>query len=100
MLRLESALEARKTSTGEKSYTKSLYEGGAPRIGAKLREEADELARAIDAEADSRVVSEAADVIYHLIVGLRHRNVTLRAVFAELDARFGESGHAEKAARG
>ena len=99
LLRLEAALEARKTSTGEKSYTKSLYEGGALRIGEKLREEADELARAVDGEADSRVVSEAADVVYHLMVALRHRNVPVRDVLAELDRRFGRSGHDEKAAR-
>src|SRR4051812_33803495 len=72
LVRLEATLEARKSSTGNKSYTKSLYDGGAARIGEKLREEADELARAIDAEADSRVVSEAADVLFHVIVALRH----------------------------
>lgn len=99
LLRLESTLEARKKSTGEKSYTKSLYEGGALRIGEKIEEEAAELARAIDSEADSRVVSEAADVIYHLLVGLRHRNVGIVSVLAELDRRFGQSGHDEKASR-
>jgi phosphoribosyl-ATP pyrophosphohydrolase/phosphoribosyl-AMP cyclohydrolase len=99
LLRLESVLEARKASTGEKSYTKSLYEGGALRIGEKLREEADELARAVDGEADSRVVSEAADVVYHLMVALRHRGVPVRDVLAELDRRFGQSGHEEKANR-
>jgi phosphoribosyl-ATP pyrophosphohydrolase/phosphoribosyl-AMP cyclohydrolase len=99
LLRLEAALEARKSSTSEKSYTKSLYEGGALRIGEKIREEADELARAIDGEADSRVVAEAADVIYHVLVGLRHRGVSLSSVLAELARRFGESGHEEKAKR-
>jgi phosphoribosyl-ATP pyrophosphohydrolase/phosphoribosyl-AMP cyclohydrolase len=99
LLRLEEALETRKTSTAEKSYTKSLFDGGAARIGEKLREEADELSRAIDGEADSRVVTEAADVVYHLIVGLRHRGIALASVLAELDRRFGESGHDEKAKR-
>ncbi len=99
LLRLEETLETRKASTAEKSYTKSLYEGGALRIGEKLREEADELSRAIDGEADSRVVSEAADVVYHLMVGLRHRGIALSAVLSELDRRFGESGHDEKANR-
>lgn len=99
LLRLEAALEARKTSTGAQSYTKSLYEGGAARIGEKLREEADELARAITDESDERVASEAADVVYHLMVALRHRDVPVRAVLAELDRRFGTSGHEEKANR-
>ncbi len=99
LLALEDELESRKSSTAEKSYTKSLYEGGALRIGEKLREEADELARAVDGEADSRVVSEAADVVYHLMVALRHRRIPIASVLAELDRRFGESGHEEKAKR-
>lgn len=99
LLRLEAVLETRKKSTEEKSYTKSLYEGGAPRIGEKLREEADELARAVADETDDRVASEAADVVYHLMVALRHRDVPVRAVLAELDRRFGTSGHEEKANR-
>jgi phosphoribosyl-AMP cyclohydrolase / phosphoribosyl-ATP pyrophosphohydrolase len=96
---LESVLEARKNSTGEKSYTKSLYEAGAPKIGAKLREEAGELAQSLESETDARVVSEAADVLYHLVVGLRWRGISLRLVLAELARRLGKSGHEEKASR-
>jgi len=99
LLRLEAALEERKGAAAGASYTKSLYE--APeRIGQKIQEEAGELARALSGESDERVASEAADVLYHLMVGLRHRDVALREVLAELDRRFGTSGHAEKAARG
>ena len=96
---LESVLEARKQSTGEASYTKSLYEAGGPPIGAKLREEAGEAAQALESESDERVVSEAADVLYHLMVGLRWRAIPLRRVFAELARRLGTSGHEEKASR-
>jgi phosphoribosyl-AMP cyclohydrolase / phosphoribosyl-ATP pyrophosphohydrolase len=96
---LESVLEARKSSTGKSSYTKSLYDAGAPKIGAKLREEADEAARAIESEGDDRVVSEAADVLYHLLVGLRWRSIPVRRVFVELARRLGTSGHEEKASR-
>jgi phosphoribosyl-ATP pyrophosphohydrolase/phosphoribosyl-AMP cyclohydrolase len=96
---VEAMLEARKASTAASSYTKSLYDGGAPAIGAKLREEADELARALESESDERVVSEAADVLYHLLVGLRWRALPLRDVLAALAARLGTSGHAEKARR-
>ena len=96
---LEATLEARKTSTAGASYTKSLYERGAPAIGAKIREEGDELARAIEAESDERVVSESADVLYHLLVGLRWRSIAFRRVLVELARRLGTSGHAEKAAR-
>ncbi len=96
---LEAVLEARKSATGETSYTKSLYEKGAPAIGAKVREEADEFGRALEGETDERVVSEAADVVYHLMVGLRARGIPSRKVLAELATRFGTSGHEEKAGR-
>jgi phosphoribosyl-ATP pyrophosphohydrolase/phosphoribosyl-AMP cyclohydrolase len=97
---LEAVLEDRKKSTAAASYTKSLYEKGAAAIGAKIREESDELGRAIEGETDERVVSEAADVVYHLMVGLMSRGVPMRKVLAELANRFGTSGHQEKAARG
>jgi phosphoribosyl-ATP pyrophosphohydrolase/phosphoribosyl-AMP cyclohydrolase len=96
---LEREIDARKASTATASYTKHLLDGGAARIGAKIREEADELARAIDTESDARVAAEAADVVYHLLVGLGSRGVPLRAVLTALAARSGTSGHAEKAAR-
>jgi len=96
---LENLLESRKNSTEKASYTKSLYEGGAPRIGAKVEEEASELTRALREESDDRVVSEAADVLYHLLVGLRWRSIPLRRVLVELGRRLGVSGHAEKAGR-
>jgi len=99
LARLEAVLEARKQSTGSASYTKSLYDGGAAAIGRKLREEAGELARAIEAESEERVVAEAADLVYHLLVGLRWRAVSLRGVLAELARRLGTSGHEEKASR-
>ncbi len=98
-VRLEEALAARKQATGEKSYTRSLLDAGAEKIGQKLREEADELARAIADEPSERVASEAADVIYHAMVGLLSRGVPLRSVEAELARRFGVSGHDEKASR-
>src|SRR5215472_2007539 len=77
---LETILESRKASTAQASYTKSLYEKGAPAIAAKIREEANELGQAIESESDDRVVSEAADTLYHLLVGLRARTIPLRRV--------------------
>jgi len=96
---LEAVLESRKKATGDKSYTKSLYDAGPAAIGAKVREEADELGRALESEGDDRVVSEAADLLYHLVVAIRWRAIPLRRVLAELGRRLGTSGHAEKAAR-
>lgn len=99
LARLEAVLEARKASTAKASYVKSLYEGGAPKIGEKLVEEAGELARAVAGEDDERVVSEAADVLFHVMVALRSRGVGVEAVLRELDRRTGTSGHDEKRAR-
>ncbi len=99
LARLEAVLDARKAATAETSYTKSLYDLGAAKIGDKVREEADELARALADETDERVVSEAADVVFHVLLALRSRGVSFRDVLAVLEARTGKSGHAEKASR-
>ncbi len=97
---LEAVLESRKKSTGTASYTKSLYDAGPPKIGAKIGEEAGELANALAGESDERVISEAADLLYHMLVGLSWRAIPLRRVLAELARRLGTSGHEEKARRG
>lgn len=96
---LWSELEVRTRSTTQKSYTKSLLDGGAGKIGAKIREEAEELAEAIASESDERVIAEAADELYHLLVGLLWRGLSLRDLERELARRFGSSGHVEKASR-
>ncbi len=57
------------------------------RIGEKVREEADEVARAAADESDERVAEEAADVLYHLQVLLRSREVPLSAVMETLNGR-------------
>jgi phosphoribosyl-ATP pyrophosphohydrolase/phosphoribosyl-AMP cyclohydrolase len=99
---LWATLDARRRdpdATG-RSYSRQLLDAGARRIGEKLREEADELARAVEGEADDRVAAEAADVVFHALVGLVSRAVPWRAVLAALAARRGVSGLAEKASRG
>jgi phosphoribosyl-AMP cyclohydrolase / phosphoribosyl-ATP pyrophosphohydrolase len=68
------------------SYTRELL-GDPPRIGAKVREEADEVVRAAAEESDARVREEAADVLYHLAVLLAARDLSLADAFAELNAR-------------
>ena len=92
-------LESRNASSAEKSYTKALLQGGPERIGAKIREEAGELADAIKNESDERVLAEAADLLYHAMVGLTQRGLTLRQVIEVLASRTHQSGHAEKASR-
>jgi phosphoribosyl-ATP pyrophosphohydrolase/phosphoribosyl-AMP cyclohydrolase len=96
---LERVIHERRSESSEKSYTKSLFEGGAPKIASKVREEAGELARALESESDDRVTAEAADVVYHLLVGLALRGVDFRSVVAALADRAGISGHEEKARR-
>ena len=96
LARLDAVLLARKEAAAEKSYTKSLYDAGPAKIGDKVREEADELARAVANEADERVVSEAADVLFHVMVALRSRNLGIDAVLRELERRAGTGGHEEK----
>jgi len=97
--RLDQVLLSRTKSAAEKSYAKSLFEAGAPKIGAKLREEAGELAEAVANEDDGRVVSEAADVVFHVMVALRSRGLGITKVLEELERRTGTSGHVEKAQR-
>jgi phosphoribosyl-ATP pyrophosphohydrolase/phosphoribosyl-AMP cyclohydrolase len=99
LLELEHTLEERKTASAEKSYTKSLLEAGPAKIGEKVEEEAKELRQALIEASDDRVESEAADVLYHLLVGLQSRGIELRRVLGVLAARAGISGHAEKASR-
>lgn len=100
LFELEAVIAERAGSTAAKSYTRSLLEKGSAGVNAKIREESGELAQAIESESDERVASEAADVLYHALVGLRLRGVPLRAVMEKLYARSHQSGHAEKASRG
>ena len=97
--RLWSELQLRRAAKSGRSYTKTLLDAGVEVIGAKVEEEAEELARALRSESDERVVSEAADVMYHLFVGLLARGVSPDEVARELSRRFGTSGLAEKASR-
>ncbi|NCY03263.1 MAG: phosphoribosyl-ATP diphosphatase [Planctomycetia bacterium] len=96
---LERVVAERKAGPSARSYTSRLLAGGVPAIAAKVTEEAGELVAAADHEADERVVAEAADLVYHLLVLLACRDVGLAAVETELARRFGISGLDEKAAR-
>jgi phosphoribosyl-ATP pyrophosphohydrolase/phosphoribosyl-AMP cyclohydrolase len=100
LFELERVIGERRAATAEKSYTKSLLEGGAAKVNAKITEEAGELAQAIAGESAERVESEAGDVLYHLLVGLNLRGVPLRDVVHSLLSRSHKSGHEEKASRG
>lgn len=98
--RLEDVLIARRDdSSAEKSYTKSLLEKGFPKILAKIAEEQGELAEVLPDGDTHDVVHETADLIFHVMVGLVARGISIAEVWRELDRRFGTSGHDEKASR-
>ena len=88
----------RKNSGGEKSWTRKLL-NDKELLLSKIREEADELATAIDEESDEQVIYEAADLLYHSLVGLGYREISPDRVKQELARRFGMSGIEEKEAR-
>ena len=83
---LERTLADRQAERPEGSYTVELL-ADPERIGAKVREEADEVARAAAAESDERVAAEAADVLYHLLVLLRSRELPLARALQVLNDR-------------
>ncbi len=99
---LMAVIEDRKANPPAKSYTTSLFQGGVPKIGGKILEEAKEVVEAADEpgpEGRQHVIYEAADVTYHLMVLLGHQGIHWREVELELGRRFGISGIDEKAAR-
>jgi phosphoribosyl-ATP pyrophosphohydrolase/phosphoribosyl-AMP cyclohydrolase len=85
---LARTLAAREREHPEGSYTVELLDDPA-RIGDKVREEADEVARAAAGESDERIAEEAADLLYHLEVLLLSRRVPLAAALEVLNGRRG-----------
>jgi len=97
---LERVLIARRDqATAEKSYTRSLIDGGFPRMLAKIAEEHGELAEELPDGDVADVVHEAADLFFHVMVGLVARKIPIDDVWRELGRRFGIGGHVEKASR-
>jgi phosphoribosyl-ATP pyrophosphohydrolase/phosphoribosyl-AMP cyclohydrolase len=84
--RLERILAARAAERPSGSYTAELLDD-PPRLWEKVREEADEVARAAAGEGSDRVAEEAADLLYHLAVLLRSRELTLADAERVLDGR-------------
>lgn len=92
-------IETRKSADPDTSWTAALLARGPEKCAEKFGEEAIEaIIEATRGDRDA-LVSEAADALYHLLVMLASRDVTLDAVLDELGRRQGLSGLAEKAAR-
>ncbi|MCG6206127.1 phosphoribosyl-ATP diphosphatase [Rhodopseudomonas sp. HC1] len=96
---LEATIEARAASGGESSYTKKLLDKGAEHCAKKFGEEAVELVIATVENNRSNLIAEAADVLFHMLVLLKARGVTLDEVEATLGQRTAMSGLEEKASR-
>ncbi|MFZ5752017.1 MAG: phosphoribosyl-ATP diphosphatase [Pseudomonadota bacterium] len=97
--RLAATIESRRDSDPGESWTARLLASGPETCARKFGEEAVEaVIEAVRGDA-ARLTSEAADVLYHLLVMLAARGVSLGDVLAELASREGTSGIAEKAGR-
>jgi phosphoribosyl-ATP pyrophosphohydrolase len=96
---LEKRVQERAQESADVSYTRKLIDRGVAQCAKKLGEEAVEAAIAAIAEDRQRTIAEAADVLYHLLVVLHVRGISLDEVEAELAARTRQSGLDEKASR-
>jgi phosphoribosyl-ATP pyrophosphohydrolase/phosphoribosyl-AMP cyclohydrolase len=99
LARVAQVIAERRRSSAEKSYVATLLAAGWPKILEKIAEESRELAEALPGDDKDHTAHEAADVIFHVLVGLEAAGVPAGAVFAELGRRFGTSGLTEKANR-
>ena len=87
LLQLESVIAQRISDRPEGSYTARIWAEGPTRIAQKVGEEGVEVALAAVTQADDRLVSESADLLFHLTLLLKSRNLSLNAVVRELQQR-------------
>ena len=97
---LAATIRSRRLAKGDTSYTRQLLDAGAERCARKFGEEAIETVIAGVSQDAASLASEAADVVYHLLVLLEVRDLTWVDVERVLQSRVGTSGLAEKARRG
>ena len=99
MMALAETIDARAEADPATSYTAQLLSEGPLKCGKKIAEEGAELALALAAQGRVETVEETADLLYHILVGLRSKAVSLDAVAQALAQRQGLSGLIEKARR-
>jgi phosphoribosyl-ATP pyrophosphohydrolase len=97
--RLEAVIAERRDASADSSYVASLFAKGREKIAQKVGEEATETVIAALSGDPAKLTSEAADLLFHLLVLLADGNVSVGDVLTELDRREGMSGISEKAAR-
>lgn len=96
---LEALIAERAAASPEESWTAKLLAAGPERAAKKFGEEAVEAVIAAVKGDRAELIAESADVLYHLLVVLKARDVALQDVLSQLEARTARSGLAEKAAR-
>jgi phosphoribosyl-ATP pyrophosphohydrolase len=96
---LEKRVRERAAASADVSYTRKLLDRGVAHCAKKLGEEAVEAVLAAASEDRERVIAESADLIYHLLVVLKARDISLAEVENELATRVKTSGFEEKASR-
>jgi len=96
---LFATIEARANADPDSSWTAKLLAKGPEKCAEKFGEEAVEAIIEAVKDDKTKLASEAADVLFHLLVMLKSRDVALSDVMAELSRRQGQSGIAEKASR-
>jgi phosphoribosyl-ATP pyrophosphohydrolase len=96
---LATTIDARAASGGEASYTRKLLDKGAEHCAKKLGEEAVETVIAAVENDRGQLIAESADLLFHLLVLLKSRGVSLEEVETALEKRTTMSGLDEKAAR-
>jgi phosphoribosyl-ATP pyrophosphohydrolase/phosphoribosyl-AMP cyclohydrolase len=95
LAQLTAIIEQRSHEAADRSYTAKLFAGGLARIAQKVGEEGVEVALAAVTQSDDQLVGESADLLFHLMVLLKAKNLQLEAVVTELAAR-----HAARASPG
>jgi phosphoribosyl-ATP pyrophosphohydrolase len=96
---LAATIAARRTAPADTSYTRTLLDAGPERCAKKFGEEAVELVIAALGTSKEAVTSEAADVLYHMLVLIESKGVAWAEVVSTLESRTGTSGLTEKASR-
>ena len=96
---LEKRIETRAQESPDVSYTRKLLDRGVAQCAKKLGEEAVETVIAATAESRERLIAESGDLLYHLLIVLHARGISLAEIEAALSERQAMSGLEEKSSR-
>ena len=97
--RLDLTIQRKTTESPNKSHTAKLLKKGTEKCAEKFGEEAIELIVATIKKKKKEIIGEAADALYHMLVLLRSKNISINEVLSELASREGISGIEEKRKR-